>query len=90
MTPPGIDPAPLLALVDELDAAAAGERLGVCARTVSRWRNGRTRIQSMWAADRLACAVGMHPGDLWPGYHDWLPVAHPSLFDDPDDLEDAA
>lgn len=69
--PGSIDPAPLLAMLGDLDNFAAADLLGVSARTLDRWRVGRYRIDSVWAADAAACAIGLHPMQIWPDYEDW-------------------
>lgn len=59
------DPAPLLALFDDLTAAS--ERLGVTPRSLMRWRDTGLPY---WKADRMAYAAGFHPSELWPTWWD--------------------
>jgi hypothetical protein len=50
-------------------AATAGglaEQLGVSQGTVQRWRSEGVPL---WAADRAAIRLGVHPHSLWPDFH---------------------
>lgn len=60
-------PAPILCRVADLSARAAAEELGVSRRQVIRWRNGHSWLRSA-TADRVACALGHHPAELWDGW----------------------
>lgn len=59
---------PLAALERRLGTVSDAEtalRLGVCRRTVVRWRHaGLTDVQ----ADQVAIRCGMHPALVWPGW----------------------
>ena len=48
-------------------AADTAAVLGVTRRTIYRWRvNG----VDVWAADRAACAAGLHPACVWADWFD--------------------
>lgn len=50
------------------DAHRSAELLGVNRKLIGRWRNGQglTEVD----ADHCAIALGLHPIDLWPDWHD--------------------
>lgn len=48
--------------------------LGVARAQVYEWRHGR-RISAA-NADRLACALGLHPAEIW-GFDAWLHASRP-------------
>lgn len=59
---------PLLDLVDGERTGIVAERCDVHRRTVHRWRTGRTTTITIGDADRIAVALGMHPGEIWDGW----------------------
>ncbi|MCU1451942.1 MAG: hypothetical protein JWN46_88 [Acidimicrobiales bacterium] len=54
-----------------LNPREAGALLGVCRRTILRWR---ARGVDEWTADRLACALNLHPAVVWPDWLDEQPI----------------
>lgn len=47
-------------------------RVGRTTRTVERWRTAGLTLD---AADRAACALGVHPSAIWPDWYDTEEVA---------------
>ena len=43
------------------------ELAGVSRRTVNRWRHAGIPLE---LADRLACAIGLHPSNVWPEWYE--------------------
>lgn len=68
MPSPPLPIAPLLAFLPENDAAAA-EAVGVHVQTIHRWRTHETATITRAAADRIACAIGLNPANVW--FYDW-------------------
>jgi len=70
-----LDPQPLLDHVarrldgDRVTAVAVADMCGTSLRQVQRWQHGQ-RI-SWSVADRIACALHVHPVLIWP---EWFPT----------------
>lgn len=54
------------------DVRRVADVLGVNRRAVYRWQTAGLTIE---AADRMATALGLHPLEVWPDFHDDLKVA---------------
>jgi len=68
---------PLLELLNGEPAGMAATRCGVGPRSVHRWRAGETTTITIGAADRIAVALGMHPGEIWDGW--WSIPTHSEM-----------
>ena len=55
----------LLELQGSMTDAEFAAALGVERQTVHRWKSGRRQV-AVAHADRLAVALGRHPGEIWP------------------------
>lgn len=62
---------PVIGVLGDVPDGIAGERMGVSRTTWLKWR--RSGIPERHA-DRVAIALGFHPVELWPEYHDDVPL----------------
>jgi hypothetical protein len=62
------DPAPVMQRLRGLTDREAGDLLGFNHQTILRWRAGQRLTTEN--ADKVATALGLHPANLWLGWHD--------------------